>query len=125
MGEISMKNRKNYLRSRAKKRKIDKCGLHVNGKCPECEEKDLFYYFRYDATCCVSCDTWIDKACNDPDCPYCSIRPSTPSEAFYLELDRKDRARKDWLRKNYQHKHDGALHHERKKELYDKIISDK
>lgn len=50
-------------------------------------------------------------------CPFCSLRPETPSKAFFLE-DGKDRDKKEWLRKNYQHKNDDRIRHERKREEY-------
>lgn len=86
--------------------------MELSGECPWCGEASLFHYDRYDAKCCLSCDVWLDKACGDPRCPYCATRPKTPSEAFFLEED-KDFYKKERLRKNYQHKNDGRLHHKR------------
>lgn len=58
------------------------------------------------------------------ECPYCSKRPSTPSEALYFEQERSD-IKKDWRRRNYQHKNDGKNRHMRNRELYDDIHSRK
>lgn len=34
--------------------------------------------YEYDAVCCALCNVWLDTSCQDPDCEFCSIRPSTP-----------------------------------------------
>lgn len=85
-----MKNRKKFLRYRANKRKISNYGAYIKSTCPKCDGEELFFYDRYDAICCLYCDEWIDKACGSPECPYCSKRPSTPSEALYFEQERSD-----------------------------------
>lgn len=110
-----MKNRKRFLRYRARLAKIEKMGFWYGGswQCPTCEEK-VFHYDRYDAACCISCDIWLDEACDDPDCPYCVGRPATPSEALFLEED-QNTDKKEWRRRNYQHKNDGMLYHSRKR----------
>lgn len=113
-----MKNRKRYLKYKEKQKKMNEYGTWLKLECQICG-RDLFYYDKYDATCCIFCDVWIEPACDDPDCPYCSIRPSAPYEAVYFE-DEKDDFRKDWRRQNYQHKNDGKLRHERKRALYTK-----
>lgn len=117
-----MKNRKRFLRYKANEKKRLKHGMTLSGICPLCGEKTLFFYDRYDAKCCLSCDVWLEKNCGDPECPFCAHRPETPSEAFFLE-NGKDRYKKEWLRKNYQHKNDGRLRHERKREGYKKITT--
>lgn len=118
-------NRKKYLRNKAKIKKMNKYGIWIKyAECPECGEESQFYFYRYDAVCCMSCDIWIDKACVDPNCPFCSIRPDTPYDALYLENEvyyMEGEDRKLLRRQNYQNKNDGKEHHLRKRELYDKI----
>lgn len=116
-----MKNRKRYLRYKEKRKKMNEFGSWSESECPECGEKSIFFYDKYDALCCISCDAWMERACNDPNCPYCANRPFTPSEALYLEEEKSDgKNKKDWRRQNYQHKNDGKLRQERKKEWYEK-----
>ncbi len=122
-----MKNRKRYLRYKAKQKKINKYGTWLGTECPICGEKGLFYYHRYDAECCVFCDSWIAAVCKDSNCPFCSICSRMPSEAFSLEAfsfqDTANSLKKDWLRRNYQHKNDGKLRHTHKRLLYETINS--
>lgn len=84
-----MKNRKRYLRYKEKLKKISRNGVWYEQRCPSCGEK-IFYYDKYDATCCMNCDIWLDDACDDPECPYCPKRPSSPSMALFLEEDRDE-----------------------------------
>lgn len=111
----SMKNRKRFLQYQKNIRRRLKHGMELSGECPWCGEANLFHYDKYDAKCCLNCDIWLDKACDDPKCPYCFGRPKTPSEAFFLE-ENNDSYKKERLRKNYQHKNDGRLRHMRKRE---------
>ena len=79
--------------------------------------------------CCVYCDSWVDKPCDDPDCPFCANRPDTPSEAlFYEELFYQEecgRMEKEYRRKNYQHKDSGAKKHQMQKEEYQMIMENR
>lgn len=103
------------MKYRAKLKRIGRSGLWLESACPICGEQRRFYYPKYDSNCCIACDTWEDEACDDPDCPYCSIRPGTPSEALFYE-EEKGQFNKDWRRQNYQHKNDGKLRHDRKRQ---------
>lgn len=108
----------NYLR--VLRRKWTKHGSWLSGECPWCGEQKLFFYDRFDSICCLGCNVWLTKACSDPRCPFCSSRPETPLEALWLEVP-YDGRRKDWSRDNYQHKADGRLRHEKKREKCVKI----
>lgn len=107
-----MKNGKRYRRYKARIRNLSKFGTMLSSVCPECNSNNIFYYDRFDALCCLSCDTWFNKSCGDPSCPYCSKRPDTPSEAFFSEKPHYDSYRKDNLRIKYQHRYYGRLKHE-------------
>lgn len=51
--------------------------------CKPCEEKGyrfIKYHEGYDAYYCGICDTWLEKACSDPECCYCPDRPERPSQ---------------------------------------------
>ncbi len=54
--------------------------MHHN--CPKCKTKG-FYAVRFDAFLCMTCDTWLEPNCQDPNCEYCKDRPTSPRE-FYL-----------------------------------------
>jgi len=47
-------------------------------KCKTCNS-DKKYNAKHDAYYCESCDVWLEKACNDPECDYCHERPEKPS----------------------------------------------
>lgn len=64
---------------------------------------------KYDAWACMTCNKWKDKACNDPQCQFCSNRPETPYEVYWnheAEIN-SSLERKKWRRSNYQHKKAG------------------
>lgn len=69
----------------------------------------LFYYYKYDADCCLSCNRWITKNCGDSECMYCANRPDTPLEALNIEMMMHSDGInvKEWRRDNYQHKSGG------------------
>lgn len=49
----------------------------------KCDHKPLDSQFRskkHDAYFCKDCDVWIEKACKDKTCDFCSTRPEKPSE---------------------------------------------
>ena len=113
-----MKNRKNYLKYRKNQFKWKLIGWHSESVCAKCGEQAVYHIYKYDAWCCVSCNEWFDKACSDPNCPFCSKRPETPYEAYLLLADAKMNdagKRKRWRCDNYQHKTDGMRRHENRK----------
>lgn len=112
-----MKSRKNYLKFRKKQFKWNLIGCHSESVCTKCGQKTIYCIYRYDAECCISCNEWICEKCSDPDCPFCSIRPETPYEAYYLSDIESGSAgkKKLWRRENYQHKADGMKKHKKRK----------
>ena len=38
------------------------------------------YSKQYDAYYCESCNAWLEDACDDPTCEFCTARPKTPLE---------------------------------------------
>lgn len=115
-----MKSR--YLKHlRIQKRKWDRFGSWLGGKCPQCGEEKLFFYDKYDAICCVNCNVWFSKKCDVQHCPFCSSRPETPFEAFFYDEERNLMV-KEWHRNNYQHKTSGQKKHEHKRDVYAQII---
>lgn len=122
-----MNNQKRYKKDRKKRDRIREYGTWIKATCPECGTEGLFYYYRYDAECCITCDIWQNEPCGDPNCTYCSMRPETPSKAIAIEESlrlednwiREDE--KSWRQRNYQHKNDGKMRHMRKKEYYNNL----
>lgn len=113
-----MKNRKKYLAARKKQFKWNLIGWHSDSECRKCGKKTIYQIYKYDSWCCVSCNEWHDDVCGDPDCPFCGKRPETPYEA-YCSIDVEAGSagwKKDWRRKNYQHKTEGMKKHKRKRE---------
>ena len=89
--------------------------------CNICGQNTKYLIHKYDALCCISCNEWLEKACSNPECPFCSGRPETPYEAYYLlseaEIGSAGR-KKRWRCDNYQHKTDGMRKHiKRRNEL--------
>lgn len=112
-----MKNRKRFQQYLKRLREQNKHGFWYDRTCPDCD-KPQFHFDRYDAACCLFCNTWLEGPCSDPGCPYCANRPETPWEALFYESERWHVSRKkDWLRHNYQHKLDGERRHERRRSL--------
>lgn len=111
---MRMKNRKNALKARKKQLKWKQLGyISTESVCPICGAKSLIQFDRYDAWACMSCLEWLDAACGDPKCPFCSIRPSTPYEAYDRIDSEADNAaiKKRWRCDNYQHKTNGMTKH--------------
>lgn len=52
-------------------------GHVLNDLCAECAHP-LIMDERYDAKFCAQCNTWLEKACSDSGCEYCSTRPRRP-----------------------------------------------
>lgn len=113
-----MKNRKNYLKARKKHFKWDRIGWHSDSICPKCGQESVYQIYKYDAWCCISCNEWLEAPCGDPACPFCSKRPLTPQEVYFMEDFEVESAgwRKDWRRRNYQHKTEGLRRHMKRKE---------
>lgn len=107
-----MKNGKKYRLYVTRIRRLSRYGTMLSDVCPECGKSDTFYYDRFDAVCCLFCDEWLEKACSDPLCTYCSKRPDKPSEALFSEEIQYDTLRKDNLRIKYQRRYSGKLKHE-------------
>lgn len=119
-----MKSRKNYLKARKKQFQWSYIGWVVKDSiCPICSGSPLVLIDQYDAWACISCNEWLDKACDDPDCPYCSIRPQTPYEAYFLTDMEAGRAglRKRWRCDNYQHKTNDMKKHMRRRLLVEQL----
>ena len=57
-----------------------KSHLPFGGTCPYCGCR-VFYDERYDAYYCSVCNTWLEEACRDPECEFCSCRPKRPVRA--------------------------------------------
>ena len=52
--------------------------------CLKCSQNKV-YYDDYDAFICPQCNVWLESACADSSCEYCSKRPDKPllrSEEF-------------------------------------------
>lgn len=115
-----MRSRKNYLKYRKKLFKWKQIGMHSDSICSECGQNTIYQIYRYDAWCCISCNKWLEDACDDPACPYCSARPQTPMEAYALiDLEVGSAGEKKmWRRRNYQHKTDGKMRHQKKRATF-------
>lgn len=107
-----MKNGKRYRQYKALIRKLSRYGTMLFSVCKNCNGNNTFYYDRFDAICCLFCDEWLEEACGDPSCLYCSKRPATPSEAFFSEEVKFDSYRKDNLRIKYQNRYFGKIKYE-------------
>lgn len=46
-------------------------------KCEECKQETK-YDHEYDAFFCSNCKEWTERACSDPRCEFCSVRPEKP-----------------------------------------------
>ncbi|EOS23635.1 MAG: hypothetical protein K1W27_01200 [Lachnospiraceae bacterium] len=113
-----MKNRRNYLKARKKQFKWSQLGyVSKDALCPLCGANTLVQIDKYDSWACPSCGEWLDEACGDPDCPYCSLRPQTAFEAYALADVEAGSAglKKRWRCDNYQHKTNGRKRHERRR----------
>lgn len=99
--------------------------MKCSGVCPFCDKKSVFLINDYDAKACLSCNHWLESACSDPECPYCANRPESPLCIFAFMKEKicreKQLLRKDLLRKKYQHQHDGAVRHQKRKIFYQEL----
>ena len=120
-----MKNRKKYLKRRAKWRRLVNEGLifETGFVCDECGAM-LYDFPLYDTKGCISCGTWADDTCGDPNCELCSKRPASPLGVMFdadTELGghiavRHALLRKRSLQDNYFHKNNGRKRREKRLE---------
>lgn len=121
-----MKNRKNYLKSRAKFRRLLNYGsvFETGFVCEICGGM-LYDFPTYDAKGCIACDRWAEDVCGDPNCPVCSKRPESP---WYVVFDANEAVsrrrvvyrameRKRYLQDNYFHKTSGAVRRRKKRKV--------
>lgn len=45
--------------------------------CSRCGGPRL-YVLAFGATCCPTCNVWLEQSCADPDCWHCRLRPDRP-----------------------------------------------
>ena len=119
-----MKSRRNYLRYRKNQFKWKQIGWHSDSICSICGQKASYQIYNHDAWCCASCNEWLDEACGEPDCPFCSGRPETPYEVYVMTDVEAGSAgkRKFWRRKNYQHKMHGRVRAEKRRAVKESLI---
>lgn len=103
----SERHKRDYLR----RRKMEDTGCPGGMVCSICGNSS-FYFYRFDADCCLGCNIWLSEKCSDPGCTYCSQRPESPLEALFLVQKVSDG--KNWRRENYAHKERGRLRKQRK-----------
>ena len=108
-----MNKSERHKRDHLRRLKMDSAGSFGAAVCPECGG-GIFYYYRFDADCCLGCNIWLSKKCADPNCMYCSRRPESPLEALFFEQSRY--GGKMWRRENYAHKEWGRERKKRRKE---------
>lgn len=54
-------------------------GRTATPDCPDCGGARV-YFLAYDATCCPSCNRWLELLCSEPECIHCLCRPERPFE---------------------------------------------
>ena len=118
-----MKNRKNYLKRRARLRRLVNEGyvFETGYVCDTCGSM-MYDFPLYDAKGCLKCGAWAEDICGDPFCPMCSNRPAYATGIFF-EPDSRETVRHAILRKrslqdNYLHKTGGAERRKRRRILY-------
>ena len=52
-------------------------GFINDARCTNCDRCRI-YHDRFDAYFCAECNVWLEGACTDPGCQYCSNRPEKP-----------------------------------------------
>jgi hypothetical protein len=55
-------------------------GWLIEPACPHCAGPRV-YFLAFEATCCPSCNRWLELLCPDPDCIHCQVRPAQPFAA--------------------------------------------
>ncbi len=106
-----MNKRNKINKARQNQYKWKSIGMFSNRKCEKCGEKTLIQIYKHDAWACITCNEWLEKACDSVDCPFCFNRPKTPYEVYWREDIEAGSAgdRKHWRRLNYQHKMSGEV----------------
>ncbi|WP_295130093.1 hypothetical protein [Ruminococcus sp.] len=87
-----MKNRKNYLKRRAKLRRLTNEGFafETSTECEYCGER-LYDFPLYDAKGCLKCGNWAEDVCGDPKCP-CAAEDLPRPLAYILRQGRMQAA---------------------------------
>jgi ribosomal protein S27E len=62
-----------------------RAGFIVKRPCPDCGRITV-YSDAHDALFCPACNRWLESACSDPSCAFCSARPHHPLDAG-VEID--------------------------------------
>ncbi len=52
-------------------------GWLTRPQCPGCGGPRV-YFLAFEATCCPSCNVWLELLCPEPDCIHCQCRPERP-----------------------------------------------
>ena len=52
-------------------------GWLMEPACPGCSGPRV-YFLAFAATCCPSCNVWLELLCPEPDCVHCQSRPARP-----------------------------------------------
>lgn len=118
-----MKNRKKYLKSRARLRRLVNEGFvfETGFVCDNCGAM-LYDFPLYDAKGCLKCGSWAEDVCGDPDCPVCANRPAYATGVYYEPdsryISRHAMLRKRSLQDNYLHKTGGAAWKNDRRKLY-------
>ncbi len=58
--------------------------MDKGNECPQCNAP-LIYYEDYDGTFCPECNVWLSSTCCDPECDFCTKRPSHPLKGLSSE----------------------------------------
>jgi hypothetical protein len=88
---------------RRQNRLLSKLGHICSCQCSICQVS-LFYFDKYDATCCVRCDIWHEDTCDDPNCMFCAVRPEKPSIGLYLSEALFLSGQKAYYHNKYEHR---------------------
>ena len=54
-------------------------GWIMEPACASCGSSRV-YFLAYDASCCPSCNEWLELFCPAPECVHCLLRPERPWE---------------------------------------------
>jgi hypothetical protein len=56
-------------------------GFIDDALCPKCSEFRICSE-EYDAYFCAACNEWLESACSDATCEFCSSRPNKPLDSI-------------------------------------------